>query len=273
MSSVYHRPDPQPLEIFDPVTKCIDIVKEKPAEAIGVTFGIFVAQFLVSIVMQVIMFAGNMIASLIMRGLVEVNLTLAKLVGLGISLCIALVMMVVMIAVQSVTMGSLQILWLRLVRGQDANFGHLAEVKRFILPLIITNLLVGLATFAGTLALIIPGYIVAFGLVWASAVVLDHNVKGVEALKASWALTDGHKLNIFLLCLILGVLNFIGMLACGVGMFVTFPVTMGALLYYYNSVAKPGNAYMTPQEQNAFGAGHANPYMNHPMGGGGMGPM
>lgn len=272
MSSIYHRPDPQQLEIFDPVTKCIDIVKEKPVEAIGVTFGIFVAQLIISLIMQVIMLAGNMITGLIIRGLVEVSLTFAKIVGFGLSLCMGLVIMVIMIAVQSVTMGALQILWLRLVRGQDANFGHLAEVKRFILPLIITNLLVGLATFAGMLALIIPGYIVAFGLLWSSAVVLDHNVKGVEALKASWALTDGHKVNLFLLGLILGVLNFIGMLACGVGTLVTFPVTMGALLYYYNAVAKPGNAYMTPQEQNAFGVGNHHAYTNNPTEGG-MGHM
>ena len=138
--------------------------------------------------------------------------------------------------------------WLRLARGQSLKLEHLFEVKRFAKPLIVGSILLPLGVTLGYIFLIIPGIIFMLGCFLYSFVVVDKNLSGVESLKAAWALTDGHKLDLFLLMLLMSLVNMLGMMACGVGMIVTIPMTFGAIAYFYDSIAEPGNAYLQDGE-------------------------
>lgn len=159
-------------------------------------------------------------------------------------LAFALVLGVVFFVIGTIIRGGGQIFWLRHVRGQNAEFGSATSVTKFIAPLLVSNLLVGLAVFGGFLLLIIPGIVITLGLYFVNMVVVDKNIGYVDALRASWRLTDGYKMDLLVFAILAGLLNFAGVLACCVGVIVTNAVTMGAMTIIYDRIAEPGNAYL-----------------------------
>jgi uncharacterized membrane protein len=74
-----------------------------------------------------------------------------------------------------------------------------------------TGLLVGVYACIGTLLFIVPGIIVAIGLSLAAFFVVDgpHNVGTLGAIEASWTATRGHRLPMFGLACLAGVINWI----------------------------------------------------------------
>jgi uncharacterized membrane protein len=87
------------------------------------------------------------------------------------------------------------------------------------------------------LALIVPGIIIAMGLAFVPYLVVERGLGPVEALKESWRLTKGHKMQIFLLVLALVGINILGLMALVVGVFVTFPLTLLAFAHAYRTLA------------------------------------
>lgn len=139
-------------------------------------------------------------------------------------------------------------MWLRIVRGQDASFGSFFEVKRFVLPFFFTSLLMGIAVFLGILALVIPAIIMTYGFMFVKFVVIDKDIHYVDALKASWELTDGYKLQLFVWAILAFLLNLVGLMMCCFGIVVTNAITMGALTIIYDRIASPGHAYLNESE-------------------------
>lgn len=74
---------------------------------------------------------------------------------------------------------------------------------------------------------------IALRLWFANYYVVDKNMKGVDAIKASWDKTRGSVLVLFVAFLLLIVLNFVGFLALLVGLFVTIPLSYIAVTVTY----------------------------------------
>ena len=82
--------------------------------------------------------------------------------------------------------------------------------------------LLGHATFLGMLAvgmvfLVVPGVILALGLGLYPYFIVDRNMGPVEALKASWDATTGHKANLFVLGFYSFGVMLLGVAACCIG--------------------------------------------------------
>lgn len=78
--------------------------------------------------------------------------------------------------------------------------------KKHWLICFVTSLLVGLNIAIGTILLIVPGIMAMYGLMlYAFNVAEEPEVGAVDILKKAWALTKGHKMELFVL-----VLSFIG---------------------------------------------------------------
>lgn len=243
-----HRTSPQPVDVMTAFNRALEILKANPGEAIGYPLAIMFGAGMISGVAQVIMQIFSMVIFGIAGALGQANETLAMIVSIGASLVFFALLMALMFVIQGLAAGAMNIFWLRLVRGQQVDFSHLKALKSAAIPLILGMLLNGFGVMGGVILLVIPGYILMFGWMFWSLVIIDKNLGAVDALKASWRLTNGHKLNLFLLMLLLGLVNMVGMLACGVGMLVTAPLTLGAMVCYYDAVAQPGNAYLTEGE-------------------------
>lgn len=100
------------------------------------------------------------------------------------------------------------------------------------------QIVVGFIVVIGIILLIVPGVIAALGLMFTSYLIVDKGRGPLEALKESWHLTKGHKLTLFLLVLALTGLNILGLLALVVGLLVTIPVSMLALVHAYRTLEK-----------------------------------
>lgn len=138
------------------------------------------------------------------------------------------------------------------VLGQIVNMGMInlslkfADNKKFQLadliylkPLVsylLGTLLYFLIILGGFVLLIIPGIIWAIKFQYYSYLIVDKNLGPIEALKHSWQITKGIKWQLFLFGILLMLLNIAGVLALGIGLFLTIPTTMLASAYVYRKL-------------------------------------
>lgn len=144
-----------------------------------------------------------------------------------------LVFSVLSLAVQAYVTAGTIVFSLKLLRGEDASFGDIFSGGPYVLRLMGMFVLMGLAILFGWALCIVPGVILALGLSMASPMVVDRHVGPIDAMKASWDLTTGHKGNLFVFYLLCAVVVLLGMLACCVGLFVAQPIiTLAWVLVY-----------------------------------------
>ena len=93
------------------------------------------------------------------------------------------------------------------------------------IPLLILTLLIALVVFIGLMLLIIPGIYFAVSYLFAHFFVWYYDVDPSEAIRLSRKTVSGNFGQILLLCLVLGGINLIGILAFGVGILLTLPFT------------------------------------------------
>jgi len=91
----------------------------------------------------------------------------------------------------------------------------------------------------GFLLFIVPGVIMALGLIlWPYAMVVE-GLGVVDSMKRSWQLMDGAKLQLFLLGMAMGVISlFAVLLTCGVGFLAIMPFTYVAYALIYVGAAE-----------------------------------
>ena len=92
-------------------------------------------------------------------------------------------------------------------------------------PLLILNLLITLVVFIGLMLLIIPGIYFAVSYLFSHFFVWYYDLDPSEAIRLSRKTVSGNFGQILLLCLVLGGINLIGILAFGVGILLTLPFT------------------------------------------------
>jgi uncharacterized membrane protein len=84
-------------------------------------------------------------------------------------------------------------IFLQAARGQYCQFGELLQGGPRFLSMAGAMILKGLIIVVGLIFFIVPGCIAAAGLVLTEFYVVDQNMGPIEAMKASWAATDGQK--------------------------------------------------------------------------------
>jgi hypothetical protein len=120
--------------------------------------------------------------------------------------------------------------------GRRCDFADLFKGFNFFIPTLVASLLIGLFTFLGTLACVIPGLVVAAMYKFTYLFIVDKQMDFWPAMQASHAVTkqDYFGFTMFLLGAVL--VNILGFLCCIVGLFVTIPVTFAAITIAYQEV-------------------------------------
>lgn len=72
--------------------------------------------------------------------------------------------------------------------------------------------------------------------------IVDQKASGIDAIKRSWETCKPQLGTLFLLFLVLGLLNFATVCTCGLGLFVTFPMTQIAIALTYRNLFGIGRA-------------------------------
>ena len=121
--------------------------------------------------------------------------------------------------------------------GINATISDLFSQGRLFLRYLGASILYGLIVAGGFILLIVPGIVWAIKFGYFSYVMVDKDLGIVASLKESARLTNGSKGNLFLLGLLLVLVNFVGAIALGVGLFVTVPLSMVASAFVYRKLA------------------------------------
>ncbi len=120
---------------------------------------------------------------------------------------------------------------------RNADYNALfAGFNRFV-DTLVAGLVCSILTAVGMCLLIVPGVIIALGLSMTWFIMLDNpNISGVDALRESWRMMDGHKMDLFLL-----FVRFIGwillaIVTCGIAIFWVEPYMITAYLNFYRQL-------------------------------------
>lgn len=108
------------------------------------------------------------------------------------------------------------------------------------LPTLVAGVLLSIAVGLGFVLLVVPGIIIALGLSQTFFILADNpEMDGVEALKKSWSIMDGHKADYFVLVLLFILMVIAGILAFVVGIFFVLPIIYATTAHFYEQVKEP----------------------------------
>jgi len=157
---------------------------------------------------------------------------------------------------------------LAVARGQRAEFGALFGGADRFLAMLGTWFLLLCIIVPGYLLLVVPGVILGLGLFMATLFVVDQGMGPVDAVKASWNATQGHKGHLFLFGLVAVLLAIGGYIACFIGIFAVMPLLSVSMAIIYLRVSGRGGP--APVLAGGYGGQpYAAPYGPPP---GGYGP-
>ncbi len=117
----------------------------------------------------------------------------------------------------------------RISRGEDVEFGNCFEGFKFWLPVVGVNIVVGIITILGVLALILPGIYLGVAYSFAMPFVLFAGTEFWTSMELSRKLITKIWWRFFAFLMLLLVINIVGLLFLGVGLLITGPFSYMAI--------------------------------------------
>lgn len=129
---------------------------------------------------------------------------------------------------------------LNLLKGKEANVGQIFTGGRFLLRQIGASIIYAIIVILGIILLVIPGIYLAIRLGQFQNALVEKDLGPIEALKASWQITEGNVINYLALFIISIGIVLLGMLALLVGLIWAYPTAILANIsaYLYMSRGK-----------------------------------
>ncbi len=116
---------------------------------------------------------------------------------------------------------------------EPASYEELISPYPLLLKYIAGSIIYAVIVVIGLIFLIVPGLYLALKYQFYDYLIIDQGKGPVEAIKMSGVLTKGVKWNLVLFWLMLAGINILGMLALGVGLIITIPLSWLATAYVY----------------------------------------
>lgn len=120
-------------------------------------------------------------------------------------------------------------------RGEAPEVGRVFSTDR-LGDYIVGSILYGIAVGIGLILCILPGIVLAVMFSFYGYFVLDKQMNGMDALKASFDLVKTNAGSVLVLLIVAFVVNMIGLALCGVGMLVSAPVSQIMIAYAYRKL-------------------------------------
>jgi uncharacterized membrane protein len=124
----------------------------------------------------------------------------------------------------------------KLLQGHAPQFSDFFLGFRFFFPLLLTALVGALLTTIGFLLLIIPGIYLLVCYIFAYSLVVDRRLDFWAAMELSRSTVNPIWFGMFGFLLLLMLINLAGIVALGIGLLVTIPVTMCTLTAAYADI-------------------------------------
>lgn len=135
--------------------------------------------------------------------------------------------------IQSVLTLGYTYLGLNIYHGERASYQDLIEPIGKVWSYVGASILYGIIVTVGLLLFIVPGIYWGVKFAFYTYPILEEDAGPIEALKRSSDITDDAKWQLLGFWIVVGILNFIGLLALGIGILVTGPVTLLATISVY----------------------------------------
>ena len=131
-----------------------------------------------------------------------------------------------------ISMGVIRIT-LKFCDQEQATYRDLFSAYRLLLNYLVGSIVYGMMVAIGFVFLIVPGIYLAVKYQFYDYLIIDKGMGPIKAIKRSGVLTEGVKRNLVLFWLALVGINILGMIALGVGLIATVPVSWLANAYVY----------------------------------------
>jgi hypothetical protein len=212
------------LDIGSCINRSWELLKNNFWALVGVTF-------LVSICIGGI----NQLLGLITRPAINQMILNHEFTASGI--CIVALVTIASSPIYVIFMAGLFKYYLKLIRGEAATIGDaFSGFGPAIGKLILLGLVQNILIWIGCILCILPGIYLMTAWYFAIPLVIDRELGFWEAMETSRKMVNKHWFLVFAFLLVNGLLSVSGILACCIGIFVTLPIGLGALLYAYETI-------------------------------------
>ena len=126
---------------------------------------------------------------------------------------------------------------LEVYAGRTLSIKHFHSKYHIVLEYLVATVLYGLMVIVGFILLVIPGVYLALKYQFYKFLIVDKEMQPIEALKESARMTKGHMWQLLWLFWLVLVINLLGLLALGVGLFLTVPTTLLAYTFVYKRLS------------------------------------
>jgi uncharacterized membrane protein len=126
---------------------------------------------------------------------------------------------------------------LKIARSQSYGFDDLFCGRATFFLILIAELLLAIGASIGFALLIVPGVIFTLGMSLTILLIVDRGLDPLAAMKERWRMTTGQKGKLFSYALLVLLLSFVGLLACGVGLLVVAAMAYVGHAFIYLKLA------------------------------------
>jgi uncharacterized membrane protein len=126
----------------------------------------------------------------------------------------------------------------QIISGQPFQFSDFFKGFNYFLPLFLASLASGIIVSVGFVLLIIPGIYLAIGYMLTTFLIIDYRMEFWQAMETSRKIVTKNWFAFFVFALVLFLVNLLGMLALGIGMLVSIPITSCAAAIAYKEIVR-----------------------------------
>lgn len=127
---------------------------------------------------------------------------------------------------------------------ESARLADMWAPKQFW-PYFLAAIISGILTAVGFFILVIPGIYLLLRFFFASCLIMDKKLGALEALTESGRIAHGHMWELLILVLAVVGINIVGLFALAVGLLVSAPVSMLAIVHAYRTLEHKANEVIT----------------------------
>lgn len=138
--------------------------------------------------------------------------------------------------IQGPLIAGFHIYTIKKLTGRHPQIGDLFQGFNFFLAALLASVVIGLFTFLGTLACIIPGLVIAAMYKFTFLFIVDKRMDFWQAMQASHAVVKNDYFGFTIFLILAFLVNVLGALCLVVGLLVTIPLTFAAITIAYREI-------------------------------------
>jgi len=212
------------LDIGGCINRGWEVVKNNFWPAVGIT------ALVLLIVVVVNQFVGLFTRPIIQGIMLEHRITVGGAVFL-------LLMILASGPIYTIIMAGLFKYYLKLIRGENPGIGDaFSGFGPSIGQLILLSLALNILTLVGYVLCVVPGIYLAVAWFFSIPLVIDRQLHFWEAMELSRRMVNKHWFLVLAFLVVYAVLSMAGVLACCIGILVTVPISIAALMYAYETI-------------------------------------